>query len=336
MPLLRTRICANSPDAVEQGAWDALTARPPASLCGSRAWFTAAFAVAHPEAQPLLVTVEREDRLVGLLPLAVHEQDGRRVIRFAGAPHNDLNDVMSLEGCAPEAAAGALDALCRLHDEGYELQLGALDPDGALAATSRLAPGSLEWTIDEPAPIVDLHGPWRLTSSNRRRKQWERKLRRLREAHTVDFRSLDGSQMLDELAQFARLREARRLATSRAPDLPPVAFFEEVVRGLCRSGRCAFFEMLVDGVSVARALYLLDRAVAMMWLRALDPAWGQFPCGHLLLRETAESLVAAGYETLDLGRGAEPYKFFFGARGRDLLRTRARSGVGTPSEAGGR
>lgn len=333
MSSLRTRICASSLSAVEPSAWDALSARPPASLCGSRAWFKAAFAVAHPEAEPLLIAVERGERLVGLMPLAAHEQDGKRIVRFAGAPHNDLNDVMFFEGCASEAASGALDALRQLHEDGYVLQLGALDPNGALAATGRLV-RSLEWALDEPAPIVDLQGPWRSSCSSRRRRQWERKLRRLREAHTIDFQSIDGPRMLGELARFARLREARRLRTAREPDLPPTSFFEEVVRGLCRSGRCAFFEMLVDGAPVARDLYLLDRPVAMMWLRALDPAWAQFPCGHLLLRETAESLAAAGYETLDLGRGAEPYKSYFGARGRDLLRACAGSGADMPRAAG--
>ncbi|MGN6254377.1 MAG: GNAT family N-acetyltransferase [Solirubrobacterales bacterium] len=320
MGTLRTRICVDDRGGpVDPAAWDALTARPPASLCGSREWAAAAFAAAHSEAKPMLVVVEQGDQLLGLLSLAVHErEDGERVIRFAGAPHNDMTDLMVLPGSSSDVAAAALMALQDLHEEGYSLRLDALDPDGALAAAGPPVQ-ELEWQVDEPAPIVDLKGSWSMGASRRRRKQWERKLRRLTEAHAVEFQMVDGPRMLDELALFGQLREARRLATSREPDLPPVPFFETVVRKLCRSEACAFFEMVVDGVPVARDLYLLDSPVAMMWLRALDPAWQQAPCGHLLLRETAEILAAAGYQALDLGRGAETYKFFFGARERRLL-----------------
>lgn len=318
MPSLRTRVCL-SREAVDPVSWDALTARPPASLSGSRRWSAAAFEAAHPEAEPMLVAVEGEGRLLGLLSLAVHAgKGGERIIRFAGSPHNDMTDLMVLPGSSPGVAVAALRALQRLHEEGYSLQLDALDPGGSLAAGGPPVE-ALEWGIDEPAPVVDLTGPWHSGASHRRRKQWERKLRRLDKAHAVEFRVIDGPRMIEELAMFGRLREARRLATAREPDLPPTPFFEAVVGRLCRSGACAFFEMTIDGVPVARDLYLLDSPVAMMWLRALDPAWQQTPCGHLLLRKTAEILAEREYETLDLGRGAEVYKFFFSARERRLL-----------------
>ena len=321
MPQLRTRICFES-ESIDPVAWDALTARPPASLCCSRDWAAAAFEAAHPEAEPMLVAVERGERLVGLLSLAVHEREGgERVIGFAGAPHNDMTDLLVLPDSSRDVAAVALTALQRLHEEGYSLQLDTLDPDGALAAAGPPVQ-ALEWRVDESAPVVDLNGSWSAAASHRRRKQWERKLRRLTEAHAVEFRVIDGPRMEEELRLFGRLREARRLATGREPDLPPVPFYEAVVRRFCRSGNCAFFEMIVDGVPVARDLYLLDLPVAMMWLRSLDPAWQQSPCGHLLLRETAEMLTAADYETLDLGRGAEVYKFFFAAKERRLVSAR--------------
>jgi CelD/BcsL family acetyltransferase involved in cellulose biosynthesis len=79
-------------------------------------------------------------------------------------------------------------------------------------------------------------------------------------------------------------------------------------------------EMLVDGGVAACDLYLLDGSVAMLWLRALSMSWLGYSCGHLLLQTSADQLAAEGYEALDLGRGAEPYKFRSGAHARVLLR----------------
>jgi CelD/BcsL family acetyltransferase involved in cellulose biosynthesis len=318
MSSLRTRILLDELESVDSVAWSALRARPPASLCGSKAWVKSAFEIAHPSAKPVVVTVEEDGRLVGLLALALHAGPGRGLVRFAGAPHNDLNDLMLAPGAPLDVARAAVLALTDLNEEGYALRLEALDPDGALAAAG-YSTGLFRCAIDEPAPAIDLRGPWREAASAQRRKQWERKLRRLKDAHEVEFDSIEGKVMLEEIPLFVSLREERRLATGREPDLPPVPFFEAVVRRLSDMSTCAFFEMRIDGAPVARDLYLLDRPVALMWLRALDPTWQQMPCGHLLLRETAEALAGAGYEVLDLGRGAEPYKSFFGAAARELL-----------------
>ncbi|HEX5526850.1 MAG TPA: GNAT family N-acetyltransferase [Solirubrobacterales bacterium] len=298
-------------------AWDALTARPPASLIGSRIWVCAAFEAVHPQAQPFLLAIEDDGRLVALLPLALHSCNGRGALRFAGSPHNDLTDLMVLPGYEREAAELALTTLGAIARSGTTVQLEELDPEGALSSLgARIR--SFTWSDAEAAPRIDLTGDWRMAASQRRRRRWAQELNRLRRDHRVEFRRVEGETMLEEFPGFIRLREARLRATGRSLDLVRWEFRKAVISGLAARRGCAFAEMSIDGQVVACDLYLTQRPVAMLWLRGLDPAWHRYSCGHLLLHATAEALAGDGYDLLDLGRGAEPYKFMFGGDRRVL------------------
>ena len=147
-------------------------------------------------------------------------------------------------------------------------------------------------------------------------------MRRLREIGPVELRRVEGAALRGELSTFLRLRTARR-AIKGHDDLPPTAFLKQAVNELAPSGHCILMELRVNGTPVAADLYLVDRPVALMWLRGLDPGWQRFPCGHLLLRASADAFAQAGFDTLDLGRGNEPYKEYFGAQKRVLLHAAA-------------
>ncbi len=322
MTALRTRICTRLSDVGPPEAWDALSARPPASLSGSRSWAAAAFAAAHPRAAPIIVAVEARGQLLGLLALALHDTETGPTLRLAGAPHNDLTDVMVLRGHEEEVARAVITELSGLARRGWAVWLEAIDPSGALAHAAKQSKG-LCWTPGEPAPMIRLDRGWRSAPSSQRRSQWDHQLRRLRDDHEVEFRRVDGPEMLRDLSGFVAMREARLRRTGRPLDLPPVTFMTHVVTDVAGEGRCAFTEMLLDGHVAARDLYQVRPPVAMLWLRALDAAWQRFSPGHLLLHASAEAFADEGYEILDLGRGNEPYKFVFGAEPRVLLEARA-------------
>jgi CelD/BcsL family acetyltransferase involved in cellulose biosynthesis len=267
-----------------------------------------------------LIVAELDGRAAGLLPLVCDERHGRPVLRFAGAPFNDLGDAMVLPGHEPEAADAFIEALVDAASEGCEVRLDDLDPAGALAgADARLR--RLRWEPGSAAPVIDLRDPT-AGLSPRRLQRLDRSLGQLRAKHFLEFRCQGGSSAVEILPHFMRQRDTRLRALGRSLSLPPAGLLEAAVRVLAPGGHCVFAEMLIDGQAVARDLYLLDGKVAMLWLRALDMAWLKHSCGHALLLVTAERLKAEGYEGLDLGRGDEPYKFSFGARERQLLNAR--------------
>lgn len=313
-----------SPADVPAGEWDALSARPPASLAGSRAWMEAALATVDRTLSPLLLAVRRGGRLVGLASLVVDEQGPRPLVRFTAAPHNDLADLLTLPGHERVAARAVVDELATLAQaEGWNVRLEDLDPAGTLVAVDCADDGCrpFAWEPGLAAPVIDLRD-LRARPSARRLRQLDRSLKRLRVEGRVEFALRGGVAMVEALGEFKCQRNTRLRCLGRNLALPPAEFLDAVVRGLAPLGRCAFMEMLVDGVAVARDLYLLDGEVAMLWLRALDMDWLAHSCGHLLLRAAAERFAAEGYGVLDLGRGAEPYKFSFGARDRRLLNAR--------------
>jgi CelD/BcsL family acetyltransferase involved in cellulose biosynthesis len=287
----------------------------------------AAFATIEDGATPFLLTVETEGRLIALLPLALHEGRGNPVLRFAGAPHNDMTDLMVLPGHEQAAAETVTAALHAAAADGVSVRLDDVDPRGVLAAADRRS-SPLEWSLDDPAPTIDLRGEWRRAASPHRRAAWDRALRRLRGRHVVRFRRVHGADALRRLPELVKLRVARLEATGRQ-ELPPRPFLKHAVSELAAAGACAITELLIDGQPAASDLYLIDGRVAMSWVRGVDPRWRRFPCGHLLLRASAEQFARDGFEVLDMGRGDEPYKFLFGAERRVLLSARLAAGSTT-------
>lgn len=312
--------CAG-PTEVPSEEWDALVARPPASVNCSRAWVSGALASVDRQRTPQLLTVHADGQLVALLPLALDRAGPRPTLRLVGSPYHDLADVLVRPG-HEQAAVAVVTQLRALTGRGWSVDLDLLDPDGALIAADRER-ALLAWEPSQCAPLIDLGGDWRCAASPRRRRQWRSHRRRLERLHALEFRWIEGDEVVPALPEFVRVREGR-LRLKRYPlDPLQVELLNAVVPPLAAAGRCAFAELRLDGAMVARDLYLLDGRVGLMWLRALDVAWMRYACGHLLLRWSAESLAAKGFEALDLGCGGEPYKFVFGAEPRMLLRASA-------------
>jgi len=305
-------------NAVPASQWDALRARPPASLNLSREWAAAALATTDIDAQPRLLAIRRRDRLVGLLPLVLRSRGGGPILGFIGAPHNDLTDLLTLPGEERAAAAVTLEFL-GTWERGTVIDLEDLDPLGTLAIHGQDR-RVLEWSASTGAPKIDLRQPWTSIASPRLAKRISTSMERLRAAHSVEISLERGASTVAALPAFISCREARLKAKGRPLDLPPLPLLEDVVGRLAPSGRCALVELRIDGELAAADLYLLDPPVGMMWLRALERKWQKHLSGHLLLYATVKLLGKEGYEVLDLGRGEEPYKFEFGAEARLLLR----------------
>lgn len=318
---LRARVCGSIDPIEHSEAWAALTAQGTAGVCGSREWVRTAFEQAHPEARPHLIAVSDGDDLVGMMAMAL-TGDRSGALMVAGAPHNDLIDVLAAPDRADDVAMAVLTALEREWRRGRRVQLDAIDPDGALARNGHRARW-LTWTDDVQAPVVELGPDWTGAFNPAWASQWRRRERRLRQAHDVRVEQLSADATAAAIEEFVALRRARLAARGWPLDRPPEDFLLRAVERLAPSERCALMELRIDGHLAASDLYQLAPPTAMLWLRVFDGDWSAMSPGSLLVRAAGELLRAAGYTTLDLGRGDESYKFDLGARPRMLLSARA-------------
>jgi CelD/BcsL family acetyltransferase involved in cellulose biosynthesis len=138
----------------------------------------------------------------------------------------------------------------------------------------------------------------------------------------VEFRRITGVDVVSRFPEFMRLRETRLRSVGRTIDRLRDRSIQAMLTALANRGNVQILQMVVNASVAAADLYLVEQPVAMLRLRALDPTMSRFECGHLLLRAAIDTFAGEGYETLDLGRGAEAYKFLFGAHERVLLRAK--------------
>lgn len=318
---LRTRIYSSIDQVADPATWAALTARGTACVCGARGWVQTALEHAPSDVRPHLIAVTDGDELVGLMPLALKD-DRSGTLMAAGAPHNDLIDVMAAPGRGDEVAAVVLVALEHERQNGRRVELRAIDPEGALAG-NRHGAQWLRWADDVQAPLIDLGPDWTRRFNPAWASQWQKNERRLHRTHGVRVEKLSPDSTVAAMERFVVRRRARLTSRGWPLDQPPEDFLLRAVEQLAPSGRCALFELHVGDHVVASDLYQLARPVAMLWLRAFDSKWASVSPGNLLVRAVGDLLYADGYTTLDLGRGDERYKFDLGARPRMLLSARS-------------
>lgn len=310
------------PSRAHIDGWDALQARPPASVCGSFSWVNAALDYLHQKGEPLILLILDGTRLVGSLPLICEMRHGVPTVRLVGDPLNDLADARLAVDC-PGAARALLTALEALSANGAHIHLTDLDPDGHLVSVLR---GSRVFRLSDAgdAPVIDLN-TWPALSRN-----FDKNLRRcermLRAQHHVTFRWQRPDPAGSLLADLLRLRSARFRQTGAVSELPEIEsepgfrfFLQSVSTELGAQDRCGIATLCLDGIPVARDLYIADQRTAMLFLRGMNPQWHRYSCGHLLLKSTVTRLAKEGCTTLDLGRGDEAYKYRFGANSRRLV-----------------
>jgi len=213
------------------------------------------------------------------------------------------------------------------------------------AASIVLSSGAPRGCSDEAAPhavcpVLDLADPGAVPARRRRELAYEeRRALRRGAALRVVTEAGDAQRAFDELV---RLHEARWSARGQ-----PGVLADEAVQ---RFHRAAIARGLADdGVARLVRLDVRDRCVGVLYALAahrrahyyisgFDPDVRDLGAGVLLIGRAIEDARAHGAAELDFLRGAEPYKYTWGARDRptyrrSLVRAGAR-GITRPPSAG--
>ncbi len=248
--------------------------------------------------------------LLGVLPL--YRLDGRLLPIGAGA--TDQSDALLAPEAPPDAAAALLRTA--LHDAD-RCELTEIFPSAGLLAAAA-PPG---WVAEEmaatPCPVLTLGRSLGASVPAGQR----RKLRMAR--HRADRAGPWHAVLLPPeagLAALARLHGARWAERGQPAgvlaDPRMAAFLAEAVPALAASGAACVHALRLAGAVAAAALVLHAPGRWLLYLGGFDPARRFESPGTLLIGHVIEQAIAAGVGELDFLRGAEAYKYAWGAEER--------------------
>jgi CelD/BcsL family acetyltransferase involved in cellulose biosynthesis len=285
---------------------------------GSAAWARASVEHDIDGAEPWILTVREDDRLVGLLALSRRRRATMRILRPLGDEHADCWDVIAL----PEARAAVerrlAEELRRRSGEWDALVLTHLTHGTTFADT--LAGAGLHSRGHEglPHPHVALPETFdaylgRFPSERRRRM---RKHLQPLDRGKVTVRTVAPE---DVPAGVARLLDLRRRQWAHAGKalLPALAedrfrsFLTDVACALVPVGAATMVEYHVDGEPYAIYLDYGDARSFHGFMGGFEPEHARLEPGKLHILASLRSSIEEGRQWANLGRGGEDYKQWF-------------------------
>ncbi len=173
------------------------------------------------------------------------------------------------------------------------------------------------------APAITLPGSldgYLATLSKSRRANLRRHLKRLDEGE-VAVRAVAPDALGPALAGWQELR--RRQWDAGGDRIDPehlsrrfAAFVEDVAAELIPRGEAEVLEFVVDGRVVGAYVNFMNAAAYHWYLGGYDPDHRSLGLGKIAVAHGIRASIDRGRGTYDFGRGAEPYKYWFGAEDR--------------------
>lgn len=262
---------------------------------------------------PLRVfTVRRGGRLVGVLPMFIYAEAGVARLLPLGISVSDRFDLLAAPGWSDWVTA-AMGERLRRTDGGWDrCELHEMPPGSPLRD---LATATF---VQSVSPVLDLNRFASLPTRSGAR----RRLTRARQAAEAAGLMLDrpGPDALTELfrlhaAQWATRGEPGVLANSHVQ-----AFHQDAAQALAATAT-ARFQRLRDGDRTVAVLYGFQHgSQAAAYASGIDPDYASVGLGTVLIGAAIEAAQASGATAFDFLRGAEPYKYAWGAVDQPLLR----------------
>jgi CelD/BcsL family acetyltransferase involved in cellulose biosynthesis len=273
-------------------AWDALWHRVPGATPFSHSAWALAWLAELPKGRLLTVAVEDAGRLAAILPAV--EVGG--VLRPLGFDVSDYAEPLAEPG-AERALATALPLPALLDVRG-----GGGEPLEQAPAVA----------LDPRAPV-----PGRMARSL---AEARRRLAALGEAAIVP--AADPAAFVDTLAALhaARWRQKGEAGVLAHPAV--IAFHRRAATGLAAAGLLQSSVLLVDGTPAAAFHGLCGQGALHYYIGGFDGAFRAASPGSLLIADAMERAARAGLPTFDFLKGAEPYKYRWGATDRPRSRVR--------------
>jgi CelD/BcsL family acetyltransferase involved in cellulose biosynthesis len=258
-------------------------------------------------------------RLVGLLPLFVHEWNGRRQVTLIGSGITDYLGLVAEPEYAMQCANLALE-----HLSGSRGQWDICDWQDLASGSPLLSasPFGLEtWPVADSvcteAPLPANPDGAHAMLPHGLRRTIRLAFRRLNQAGEVRFDKLREDPDGRSVAELIRLHQERW-----EPQGGPQSMLNtpqsrrqlaEAAAGFAALGMLRIYTLRFDGALIAALLAIAGRDRISGYLTGFDPAFSRYSPGCLILDYARREAVLEGAKVWDFMRGREPYKYLWGA-----------------------
>jgi len=257
--------------------------------------------------------------LTALLPLYIARDDSESLGMFLGTGNSDYLDYVGNGNAAPLLAElAALD--CQLWD------LQQLRPTSPLL-TAPLPDGLRDQVLDhDRCPILPIEGAGdelqNLISTHFRKKirYYRRALARVAPVTAESATPATLDALLDALYELHAARWQRRGLPGVLDDDVVQRFHREAARGLLDAGALRMHAIRLGERIVAVFYGFAHAGTVYYYLSGYDPELERLSIGTLIVAHAIEEAVREGATTFDFLRGAEEYKYAWGAADRVSVR----------------
>lgn len=312
-------------------------------------WALAWLGALHKNAMPFGIALYAGERLVGLCAFCIENIRGVRVVRFMGGDLNDFNCVLAESAFAAQVG----DSIARVlgeHGSKWDVVcLTGLDDSDLLGES--LAVGLRKsdrrrrlQSVEMPTlALAKSWDAYQADLSAHRRKQVRRVHRRLSELGSLSFQLVTEPRALAEaLPVFYAARTENWRARNRLHKMVAIqktpgywSTLTEICLKLATLGRVWLGRLELNGAPIAWDLAFVTTGNSVEYLTTYDVSYAAYSPGQLIAVEMIRSAIEQGMRCVIKGRGAQPYKYWFGAVPRKMQnqlifanRPRARAYVG--------
>jgi CelD/BcsL family acetyltransferase involved in cellulose biosynthesis len=314
--------CTPRAPAELSAAWSQVAERrSPASIFLTPEWI----AVAREHDRAEAVTLAVGDPLCGIAALA---RDADGTIHFAGGELTDEQDVVASAGQERSVAAAVAGWIAG--EMPRRVRLEFVPEDAPTLETTAAVLGERGYRVERTrliaSPRLELPGDFETyvqRLGKKERHELRRKIRRLESATRATFRWAADAERAAALDRFFALHRLSRgqKADFMTPDVE--RFFRDIAAAQAPLGRLRLGVLRAHDEDAAVLFAFAYRGTLALYNAAYDPALASLSIGIVSHAWAIREAIGERFDTYDLLRGTEPYKYDLGATDRWLGRLEA-------------
>lgn len=306
----------------EEERWAALWSRvPEATPFQHPAWLLPWTRVFAPERLHVFFA-SAGDELSAVLPLFPWIDAGRPRLSLLGAGISDYLDPL-LEGDVRQLWPLLQHALGAADLQLERCELTDLSPRCALLGLGELAPQLDQVGVCPTLRLPKEHAEYLSCLPTWLRRNVKQGLSRATRQGTVRFRRAtpeDVTELVEVLIQLHTLEWQARGQSGVLADARVCGFHRQAAPPLLRADLVRLEVMELDGRAIAALYGLQGHGRAYQYIGGFHPEYSRWNLGSVMIARAIEDAMGRGYVEYDFLRGAEPYKYAWGARDAPLQR----------------